>query len=60
MLIALCIMGILLGFSIAANIIFFVAYVEQTKEVSRKKFEAERAKIGSEIEKQRRGIQEDI
>ena len=59
MLITLCVMGTLLGFSVAANIIFFAAYVEQTKEVSRKKYEAERAKIGSEIEKQRRRIKEE-
>ncbi len=60
MLIALCVMGTLLGFSVAVNIVMFVAYGQQVKEISRMKFAADRAKIGIDIENRRKKLQEEL
>ena len=59
MLAALCVMGTLLGFSAAVNIVMFVAYGQQVKEISRMEFESTKAKIGADIESHRSRIKEE-
>jgi hypothetical protein len=63
MLIALCVMGTLLGFSVAVNIVMFVAYGQQVKEITRIKVDDSRdklrARIGADIEKSRQKLREE-
>lgn len=63
MLVALCIMGTLLGFSFAVNIVIFVAYGQQVKEIARMKVDDSRNKlrnrIESDIEKSRNSLMEE-
>jgi F0F1-type ATP synthase assembly protein I len=63
MLIALCVMGTLLGFSVAVNIVMFVAYGQQVKEIARMKVDDSRdklrARIGADIEKSRQKLREE-
>lgn len=63
MLIALCVMGTLLGFSAAVNIVLFVAYGQQVKEIAKMKVDDSRdklrARIGADIEKSRQKLREE-
>jgi hypothetical protein len=63
MLIALCFMGTLLGFSVAVNIVMFVAYGQQVKEIARMKVDDSRdklrARIGADIEKSQQTLREE-
>lgn len=62
MLAAVCVMGALLGFSFAINIVMFVAYGQQVKEVARMKVvdgrDKIRARVEADIEKSRNKSQE--
>lgn len=60
MLIALCVMGTLLGFSASVNIVMFIAYGQQVKEIARMKFAADRAKMGIDIENRRTRLQGEL
>ncbi len=63
MLAALCVMGTLLGFSFAINIVMFVAYGQQVKEISRMKVDDSRSqlrnRIEADIEKSRKRLKEE-
>lgn len=63
MLVELCILGMLLGFSFAVNIVMFVAYSQQLKEIARMKVDDSRNKlrnrIESDIEKSRSRLKEE-
>ena len=60
MLVALCVMGTLLGFSAAVNIVMIAAYGQQVKEIARMKFDATKTRINSDIKKQRNSLFEEV
>lgn len=60
MLIALCVMGTLLGFSVALNIVILVGYGSEVKKTARMEFEASKARINSDIRKRRNSLMEEV